>query len=377
MPAQSKKPATTQAKAKPPAKRKEIAKPSTAKAGAKKAAPSKALPAAPKPAAKKGLPAKAPVAKTPAARARNAGAAAVRLMQLTQPGKPPEAGFEAYVLRAKDQGRRASLPTLEGLHALSQDATLQAAALWGLMPGDFSARTGLTAAELRAAIDANPGFDLYYCSAHPEIEAVHHNAWRAPEVTHPGFVALCRALLKAAGLSDKPLDAISHSCLFATGNLMVATPAVWAQYLAFVDRVFNEALPNLDKATEAAIFRETPAEGRLSVLALIVARMPGLFLMLKQARFKAFKIPLPKQEQALNPHLRFLREIKDQSLEQGSPWLATLWVNYRGLYLAHVMGKAWILKHLKGITPGTLNTALPVAQVRSPYPRTIEMGGAA
>jgi hypothetical protein len=370
MPAHSKKLVTT--KVKPPAKRQENAQPSTAKGSATKVAPSKTLPAARKPAAKKGLPAKPSPART-----KTAGAVSVRLMQLTQLGKPAEAGFEAYALPAKAQGRRASLPTLEGLHALSQDATLQAAALWGLMPGDFSARTGLTAAELRAAIDANPGYDLYYCSAHPEIEAVHHNAWRAPEVTHPGFVDLCRALLKAAGLSDKPLDAISHSCLFATGNLMVATPAVWAQYLAFVDRVFNEALPNLDKATEAAIFRETPAEGRLSVLALIVARMPGLFLMLKQARFKAFKIPLPKHEKTLNPHLRFLREIKDQSLEQGSPWLATLWVNYRGLYLAHVMGKAWILKNLKGITPGTLNTALPVAQVRSPYPRTIEVGGAA
>jgi hypothetical protein len=230
----------------------------------------------------------------------------------------------------------------------------------------------MTGLELEAAIADNPGFDLYYCSANPELEAVYHNPWRSPAVTHPDFVSISRAFLTAAGLSDAPVDAVSHSSLFATGNLMVATPAVWSQYLAFVEQVMETAFGALDRALAERLYSEVPTGERMTYLALISARLLGVFLMMRNSQFRALKVPLVKQERALNPHLRVLREMKDIGLEQRSRWHLTSWGTYRGLYLAHVMGKAWVMEHIKAITPTSALTAVPVPEVSNPYPRSFQ-----
>jgi hypothetical protein len=178
---------------------------------------------------------------------------------------------------------------------------------------------------------------------------------------------LSRQFLKAAGLSDVPVDSISHSSLFATGHLMVATPDFWTMYVAFVETVFSQAQKNLSQADKDKLFKEPPVPGRMSHLALIVARLLSVFLMLKNSKFRAFKIPLPEQEKTMNTHLRFLRELKDLGLAQKSKWHLAAWVNYRGLSLAHVMGKAWIMQHIQHITPTDLHAAVPIAEVQNPY----------
>jgi hypothetical protein len=224
---------------------------------------------------------------------------------------------------------------------------------------------------LLSLIESNPGFDLYFCSAHPEVEALYHNPWRTPEVTHTGFVGLSRRFLKAAGLSETPVDAISHSSLFSTGHLMVATPEIWAKYVSFVEKVFERVQKNMDAGDLKQLFEEKQSAGRMTYLALIVARLLSVFMMLKSSEFKAFKIPLSEQEISMNSHLKFLREMKDLGLLQKSKWHLAAWLNYRGLYLSHVMGKAWIDKHIKDISPMELHAGLPVSTVVSPYVKSI------
>jgi hypothetical protein len=305
--------------------------------------------------------------------------AGLRLLQIAPDGKPTDAAFEAYDIRKAVEKNPVQIPALPGslpmLNAIrlaQHDQDLRAAKLWGLLPADFTERTQLTGIELEAAIADNPGYDFYYCSANPELEAVHHNAWRSPEITHPNFVGLSRAFLNAAGVGDAPVDAISHSALFATGNLIVATPEIWTQYTAFIDRLMAAAVANLDKAQANALFNEKPIRGRMTYLALLAARLPGVFLMMKQSNFKTLKIPLVKQERGLNPHLRVLREMKDIGLEQRSRWHLTSWMTYRGLYLAHVLGKAWVMKHIDSITPKTTLTAVPIPTFNTPYPRSFQ-----
>ena len=148
---------------------------------------------------------------------------------------------------------------------------------------------------------------------------------------------------------------------------MVGSPAFWEKYVTFVQTVFGQVQKNMNKADQEKLFREPSVAGRMSYLALIVARLLNVFLMLKNSDFRAFKIPLPEQEKAMNTHLRFLREMKDLGLQDKSKWHLAAWVNYRGLYLAHVMGKAWVMKHIQSITPTELHAAVPIAQVYNPY----------
>jgi hypothetical protein len=289
----------------------------------------------------------------------------VLLLQLTAKGKKTtDSSFKAYQPPAGGLGHS---DLLDALCMAQRDPALQKNKLWGLLTPDFTKRTGLTGQNLRSVIESNPGFDLYYASAHPELEALYHNPWRSPEVTHPEFVALSRRFLKAAGLSDVPVDTISHSSLFATGHLMVASPQFWEKYVGFVETVFSQVQKNLSRADQDKLFKESPVRERMGYLALIVARLLSVFLMMKNSNFRAFKIPLPEQEKTLNTHLRFLREMKDWGLGQKSKWHLAAWVNYRGLYLAHVMGKAWVLKHIQSISPTDLQAAVPIAEVHNPY----------
>jgi len=289
----------------------------------------------------------------------------IHLLQLTVKGhKTNDPLFKAYQPSAGGLGFS---EVLDALCMTQRDPALQKSTVWGLLTPDFTKRTGLTGQDLLTVIESNPGFDLYYASAHPELEAIYHNPWRSPEVTHPEFVALSRRFLKAAGLSDVPVDSISHSSLFATGHLMVASPGFWGKYVGFVETVFSQVQKNLNATDKEKLFNEPHVPGRMTYLSLIVARLLSVFLMLKNSNYRAFKIPLPGQEKTMNTHLRFLREMKDLGLAQKSKWHLAAWVNYRGLYLAHVMGKAWIMKHIQPITPTDLHIAVPIAQVHNPY----------
>ncbi len=289
----------------------------------------------------------------------------IQLLQLTSKGqKTNDVFFKAYQPK---KGGFGFSELLDALCMAQRDSDLQKSLLWGLLTPDFTKRTGLTGQDLHTVIQANPGYDLYYASAHPELEALYHNPWRSPEITHSDFIALSRRFLKAAGLSDVPVDSISNSSLFATGHLMVATPELWEKYVGFVEMVFSQVQKNLKPADKDKLFNETPVPGRMTYLALIVARLLSVFLMLKNSNIRAFKIPLLTQEKTMNTHLRFLREMKDLGLAQKSKWHLAAWVNYRGLYLAHVMGKAWITKHIQQITPTDLHAAVPIAEVNNPY----------
>jgi hypothetical protein len=296
----------------------------------------------------------------------------IRLLQIGKPVDVKDKVFEPFHF---DSGKFNFSYVLDGILSAQSDASLQSCRLWGLMTPDFSQRTGLDGERLLSLIEANPGFDLYFCSAHPEVEALYHNPWRTPEVTHAGFVALSRRFLKAAGLSDAPVDSISHSSLFSTGHLIVATPEIWAKYVNFVKMVFERVQKNLNSDDLKALFEEKQTAGRMTYLALIVARLLSVFMMLKSSEFRAFKIPLSEQENSMNSHLKFLREMKDFGLVQKSKWHLAAWLNYRGLYLAHVMGKAWIDKHIKEITPMELHAGMPVSAVVSPYVKSIQSNG--
>jgi len=294
---------------------------------------------------------------------------AIRLLQIAGKGGATDPAFEAY---QPEPSAWQFSAILNALFAAQRDSALQKSELWGLMTVNFTPRTGMSGQDLLKVIESNPGFDLYYASAQPELEAVYHNPWRPPEVTHLGFVDLSRRFLKSAGLSDAPVDSLSDSALFATGHLMVATPLIWEKYTVFVAGVFAKAQKNLSPADHAMLFKETPVAGRMTYLSLIVARLLSLFLMLRDSTFRAYKITLPEQEKSLNNHLLFLRDMKDIGLARKSKWHLAAWLSYRGLYLAHVMGKAWILKHINGITPSNLHTAMPVPQVVNSYNRAIQ-----
>lgn len=288
---------------------------------------------------------------------------ALRLFQVTG-AQPADPRCEPFALPATGP-----LPLIEGMKQLERRPDLAGCALWALLPDDFGRRTGLAPEALARAIESRPGFDVYFCHANPELEAIYHNPWLQAEATNPGFAALARDFLQAAGLSDAPINTLTRSSLFATGHLIGASPAFWADYLTFIDRVMTDAQARLSPATRAALFDEIPQPRKYTRLYLIIARLLGLFLVGQGSRWRACKLPLPPESQ-LNPHLRLLREMKDQAVEQKSGWLTACWANYRALYLAQSLGKEWIAQHLPAIQPKVLYFGDSSDRVEYAYTRT-------
>lgn len=324
-------------------------------ASRKKAASKK--PTARKKAAGRSTPSPSPVAQV----------ANVRLLQLHLPGTPqpePEAGFEARSIHPDDN------PLLEvssflRLHKLPE---LQAADLWGAFPSDFARRTGLDADSVRQVIAENPGYDLYFCNPNPDTEALFHNLWMKGETSHPDFLRLARAFLSAGGLDEDLIHAVTPARLFAAGQMIVATPVFWAEYLRFVGETLAQVQRNLSPDLQAML-NSTKADPRglhhgSTYLRFILERLFSVYLIQQESTWRAYKFVAPLPEQKLNMHLRLLRELKERAIDERSTWHAACWINYRALYLLEVYKQTWCERYLQRITPDTLTFALPTADIR-------------
>lgn len=241
---------------------------------------------------------------------------------------------------------------------LSISSHVEGAALWGALSWRFTEKTGLTGAAFRDVLTLNPGFDVYYCNALPQHEALYHNLWLQGETAHPEFLELVEAWLAAAELPTDDTRVIVPSTLYSTANYFVGTPAFWSAYLPFVRGAIRRADARLPEAIRDKL-HSTAADDRnlhggSTYMPFIVERLFPLFMRLAGSELKGFKIPLPIPEEDINVHLRLLREMKDTAWRTKSQWLAACWVNYRNLYLTQHHGQDWARKYLRRVTPGEI-----------------------
>jgi hypothetical protein len=245
--------------------------------------------------------------------------------------------------------------------ALARSDQVHGADLWGALSWRFAEKTGLSGADLVAAIAAAPGRDVYFCNPFPQNEALYHNLWVQGETAHPDFLVLVRALFSAAGIDPDETLLIEPSERFSTANYFIGSPAFWAAYLPFVRRILaavDRSLPEQLRATlHSSAGDARGVHGGASYLPFIVERLFALFLRTDGAGLAAHKIALPEVEAALDVHLVMLRDLKDMAWRTRSPWLAACWTNYRSLYLRQQHGKAWCARYLRAITPADIRFA--------------------
>lgn len=245
---------------------------------------------------------------------------------------------------------------------LALRADLREAPLWGALSWKFGQKTGMRGEDFRRQIDAHPGYDVYFCNPHTEVEALFHNLWMQGETAHPSFLALCREVFRAARLPENLLTEIQPSSEFAASNFFVATPCFWQHYIAFVERVLAAIDSGLPAASRAILYSSRADQGGLhggaTYIPFLVERLFAVFLRLDGARFRACKIAVgPRPD---NAHLKLLGQMKDAACRSRSAWMAACWVNYRNLYLARLHGESWSRRYLRHITPAELVFAPPI-----------------
>ena len=226
---------------------------------------------------------------------------------------------------------------------------------WGALSWKFSQKSGLSGQALLETIEANPGYDAYFCNPHPETEALFHNLWFQGETSHPYFRRLVREVFIAAGLDETSIDEFWPARLFASTNYFVARPAFWAEYIPFVEHVVASARDNLSKAGRAMLMSSMAdakgAHADASYMPFIIERLFSTFLQHSAGRFRTYKYATAKSALENSVHLRHLRDMKDRATEERSEWLADCWASYRKLYLTQMHGMPWMRSYYPLLRP--------------------------
>ena len=259
--------------------------------------------------------------------------------------------FEPY----DNRGVQSELQEFAVFEKIARSEKVRSAKFWGAVSWRFTEKSGLTGKAWLEAIDAHPGHDVYYCNPFAGNEALFHNVWSQGEPSHPSFLTIARAFFEAAGLPLERLTAIQPSRTFSAANYFAGTSSFWKGYLNFTRRALETAEANMPPHIKVALHSGgADPQGfhhRATYVPFIVERLFETYLATEGAGLKAFKVPLPEREKALNVHQRLLREMKDVAHKTNSKWLAACWVNYRNLYLYQTNGREWCDKYLRSITP--------------------------
>lgn len=227
---------------------------------------------------------------------------------------------------------------------------------WGVVSWRFHEKTSLTGRQLLAAVDAEPGVDLFYMNPFPENEALYQSGWVQGAVSHPGMLELAQEVLLAAGQDPAEVTRFAPSGEFSAANYFVGNAEFWRSYLHFVQAVLDAADRSLAPKWQK-LLHSTEADARglhhgATFVPFVVERLLPVFLRGPGRELQVRKLLLPVKEKALNPHLRQLRSLKDMALSQQSPWLLRVWHQYRCLYLEQTTSAQWRARHAKALSLG-------------------------
>lgn len=244
---------------------------------------------------------------------------------------------------------------------LAADEGVSTLPLWGAVSWRFGEKTGISGADFLRNIEANPGFDLYFCNPNPQGEALFGNFWQQGMTAHPAFREVVQAFLQANGRPTNLLDVVEPSALFSSCNYFVGNQKFWSAYLPFVRQMVGKARAGLSapmlKIMDSGLSDPKQIHRGASYWPFIVERLLPEFLRATGGTIRAYKVPLPGLDAQLNAHQKRLREMKDVAHRTRSAWLYSCWLNYRNLYLLQTAGRDWCANYLKLVSPAEVRFA--------------------
>ncbi|MFA7241072.1 MAG: hypothetical protein WC091_13265 [Sulfuricellaceae bacterium] len=329
------------------------------KAVAQKAAPArKSAPAASaEPVVKQAPVEQARPAKAGKAPARHTSHGTVKIFQIYYRDDQRKQLDEAFVA-LDNSGNTSHLLEFEVFRRLAGSRVVEGCDYWGALSWKFFEKTGLRGKEVHALIEANPGYDCYFCNPNPGTESTFHNLWLQGETSHPNFINLAKTFFSTVGLDEQLLLALYPSRYFASANYFVANPHFWKEYIAFVGNIIRLADERLPLPAKQAMYSSLADPKGMHADAgywpFIIERLFSVFLILHGDAFKIHKFEIKTPSLDKNVHHRLLLQMKDAACKTKNNWLAVCWVNYRNLYLSELRGKEWVRKFIETITPGKL-----------------------
>ncbi len=132
---------------------------------------------------------------------------------------------------------------------------LDADAYYGFLSPQFHNKTGLSAQQVHAFMDSNPGADVYTFSPSMSDSACYLSVFEQGNRRHPELLPIATELMRAVGLEVDLRTLVNDFRTTVYCNYIVAKPVFWEKWFAINERMF-----------EIAESRETELGRRLSAV---------------------------------------------------------------------------------------------------------------
>jgi SAM-dependent methyltransferase len=130
---------------------------------------------------------------------------------------------------------------------------------YGFFSPRLREKTGLSAADLRALVNAAPAdTDVVAASPQPDIAALFPNVFVGGELFDPGYLDTFRQCARLAGLEVDPQSLLTELPRTIFSNFFIAKPTFWRRWLAVTEAIFQEAEREPHSALAQALNQRTP-----------------------------------------------------------------------------------------------------------------------
>lgn len=210
---------------------------------------------------------------------------------------------------------------------------------WGYVSWKFKEKTNLTAEQVFAHINDNPGYDVYLFNPCIVNEALFINSWEQGDFYHPHISDVGNTFLSKLGYTDIDLRSIlldRNRTVFA--NYVVGNERFWSEFMAFSRRLFTEA--DKDQDFKHQVFGEGLSnyahDKSLPNFTFLIERLIPSFLDLHDYRVCPYvynENTLPEKYQTVWPDIKSLSDLKVLINQYNSDELYDIWNHFRMDYL--------------------------------------------
>ena len=233
---------------------------------------------------------------------------------------------------------------------------------WGIFGPRWQEKLRYSAANIKDAVDHNPGYDIYLFNYGRALAALTQNVWEQSDFFHKGIKRVTIAAFRAGGYDTSVFDKVmtDYTCYC---SYFIATKAFWKDYILFV----RDIKKKLDELTgeDGEIYNSVSnyhRDQKLGLFPFIVERLLPTFLYLKN--YKVYNKPYDctvYKGQISNTHigaLESLYKLKAFSQKNSAPDILKCWQILRVFAISE--------------RPGILNTDEPLSSFAM-YPEILNI----
>jgi hypothetical protein len=150
--------------------------------------------------------------------------------------------------------------------------------LTGYLSWKFQRKSRVSGRRLKAFIDQNPGYDVYFVNPFPDLVVRWKNPWEQGERNHPGLASYARTMMSEIYPDIDVSGMVGTQENVCYCNFWIGNEKFWREYMAFSLPVYDY-IKNAAEEDRAFLFSAADQSGRSSYIPYLMERLFTTFLI--------------------------------------------------------------------------------------------------